>query len=444
MPAAGGGRRSRAGGLASVAFALLGGLAALGAGAVASFAAGPVPANVAVSVAVTTLAALAAGAARDARRPWDPHSPAAARAQACRTLGLLPDLAVHLTGRQARRTPRRGVLHGLPAAPTLRLASPGHRPARGLRPGRGHGPCPGQPQRAADRAATDAPTEAPAPVLLTVSEKLLMNAPETNPPLRATTPDALDTSEPNVARIYDYLLGGKDNFPADRELAEKLLAIYPNVRQMVRENRRFLVRALDYTLAQAISQYVDLGAGLPTTPAVHDVVHRQDNAATVLYVDNDPVVVNHLRASACTAGSRIEATRADLTRPAGILAHAREAALIDLDEPICLILTMVLHFMDPQTARDLVKTYVDELAPGSYVILTVARGEEAIGAQITRAYDAAIVHNHSHDDVVSFFAGLDLIPPGVCDARAWMPGWVTPAPFYDRAGQVLAGVAVKS
>jgi hypothetical protein len=104
---------------------------------------------------------------------------------------------------------------------------------------------------------------------------------------------------------------------------------------------------------------------------------------------------------------------------------------------------MVLHFYDVATARSLVRSYVDELAPGSYVIITVGGGDPAIGDQITRAYNAAAIYNHTADDVASFFTGLDLIPPGIADARAWMPGWATPAPFYDRAGRVLAGVAVK-
>jgi hypothetical protein len=265
----------------------------------------------------------------------------------------------------------------------------------------------------------------------------------TTPDQPGTLPEAVDATKPNVARAYDYLLGGKDNFAADRDLVGKLLAIYPGTRQMVKENRRFLVRALDYVLAQAISQYLDLGAGLPTTPAVHEIVRRYDNSAAVLYVDNDPVVVNHLWALTCTTDPRVEAVAADLAYPATVLGHAGEAGLIDTGEPLCLIVAMVLHFMDAGTARDLVRAYVDELAPGSHVILTVARGEPAIGDQITRAYDAATVYNHSHEDVASFFTGLDLIPPGITDARAWMPGWATPAPFYDRAGQVLAGVGVK-
>jgi hypothetical protein len=265
----------------------------------------------------------------------------------------------------------------------------------------------------------------------------------TSPGPNGTTPDALDVSKPNVARAYDYLLGGKDNFAADRELAERLLAIYPGTRQMVKENRRFLVRALDHVLAQAISGYIDLGAGLPTSPAVHDIVRRQDSSAAVLYVDNDPVVINHLWALTCTADPHVEAVPADLADPAAVLGHARDAAMIDLEEPVCLILAMVLHFQPAHDARDLMRAYVDELAPGSYVIITVARGEEAVGDQITRAYDAATIHNHTPEDVESFFTGLDLIPPGVCDARAWMPGWATPAPFWDRAGQVLAGAGVK-
>lgn len=271
-----------------------------------------------------------------------------------------------------------------------------------------------------------------------------MTAPESTPPgADGTAPDVPDTSRANVARAYDYLLGGKDHFAADRELAGKLLAIYPGTRQMVRENRRFLIRALDYVLAQAISQYLDLGAGLPTTPAVHDIVRRHDNTAAVLYVDNDPVVISHLRALACTADPRVEAVAADLAAPAQVLSYVRAAGQIDLKEPVCLILAMILHFLDAPTARDLVAAYVDELASGSYVIITVARGEPAIGDQITRAYDAATVHNHTPEEVASFFAGLELIPPGIADARAWMPGWTTPAPFYDRAGQVLAGVGVK-
>ena len=249
-----------------------------------------------------------------------------------------------------------------------------------------------------------------------------------------------DASKPNIARAYDYLLGGKDHFAADRELADKLLAIYPGTRQMVADNRRFLARALDYVLAQAIRQYVDLGAGLPTSPAVHEIVRRHDNTAAVVYVDNDPLVLNHLWALAASGDDHVQAVAGDLGKPAAILDAVQATGLIALDQPVCLILAMVLHFTDAAAARDLTAAYVNELAPGSHVIITVACGDPAIGAQITRTYDAAPLHNHTPGDVASFFTGLDLISPGITDARAWQAGWPAPAPFTQRAGQVLAGV----
>jgi hypothetical protein len=129
--------------------------------------------------------------------------------------------------------------------------------------------------------------------------------------------------------------------------------------------------------------------------------------------------------------------------PAAVLAKVRDTGQIDLEEPVGLIAAMVLHFLDAATTRDLVKAYVDALAPGSHVIITVGAGDPAIGDQITRVYDAARLYNHTPDDVASFFAGLDLVDPGITDARAWQPGWRTPAPFWDRAGQVLAGVGAK-
>ena len=132
---------------------------------------------------------------------------------------------------------------------------------------------------------------------------------------------------------------------------------------MVAENRRFLARALDYVLAQAIRQYVDLGAACPRQPAVHEIVRCHDNTAAVVYVDNDPVVINHLRALAASGDDHVAAVAADLGKPAAILDAVQATGLIGLDQPACLILAMVLHFMDAATARDLVAAYVDELAP---------------------------------------------------------------------------------
>lgn len=252
-----------------------------------------------------------------------------------------------------------------------------------------------------------------------------------------------DASQPNIARAYDYLLGGKTNFAPDRELAEQLLAIYPGTRHMVHENRRFLARAVDYVLAQAISQYVDLGAGLPTSPAVHETVRRHHSTAPVVYLDNDPVVIGHLRALAASGDDRIEVVAGDIAKPAAVLDTVHATGLIDWGKPVCLIAAMVLHFLDAATARQVTAAYVSALPPGSRVIITVACGQPAIGQQITRTYNAAPLFNHTPADVASFFTGLDLIKPGIADARAWMPGWDTPAPFPERPGHVLAGIGAR-
>jgi len=259
----------------------------------------------------------------------------------------------------------------------------------------------------------------------------------------ATPMVSFDATKPNVARAYDYLLGGKDHFPPDRELAGRLVALYPGVRQMVKENRRFLVRALDHVAAQPISQYVDLGAGLPTSPAVHEIVRRHDSTASVVYVDNDPVVLNHLWALAAEGDDHMDAVAGDVARPAVVMDAVQATGHIDWGQPLCLIAAMVLHFLDADTAREVTAAYIAKVAPGSHVIITVGCGEPAIGEQITRTYNAAPVFNHTAEDVVSFFTGLELVNPGVADARASRPGWHTPAPFQGRPAQVLAGIGVK-
>jgi S-adenosyl methyltransferase len=252
-----------------------------------------------------------------------------------------------------------------------------------------------------------------------------------------------DASRPNIARAYDYILGGKDNFPPHRELTEKILTIYPRARQMAKENRRFLLRALTYVLAQGIGQYADLGAGLPTSPAVHEIVRRHSVTAPVAYVDNDPVVLNHLHVMAAKPDRHVAAVPADLTDPPATLAALRTAGLTDLTRPACLILALVLHFADaPPPARSPPPRSL-RWPPGSYVLITVGRGEAGIGEQVTQAYDPAPLYNHSPADIAGFFTGLRLVHPGIVDARAWQPGWPTPPPFKPRKGQILAGAGTK-
>ncbi len=251
-----------------------------------------------------------------------------------------------------------------------------------------------------------------------------------------------DSGTPNMARVYDYWLGGKDHYAADRAEAERLLAIYPPLRDLVRENRAFVTQAVSWAARQGIGQFIDLGAGLPASPPVHQAARAVLPAARVAYVDIDPVVLSHARAL-LTSDDGVTAVAADLRDPATVLAHPELRAVIDPARPAGIILGAVLHFLDAAAARAVTGGYARLMAPGSCLIISVARyDDEALGKKLSAEYTAATWHNHSRADVVSFFAGLELVGPGVAEAgtwRAWMPEPV----LRRREGHVLAGVARK-
>jgi len=173
-----------------------------------------------------------------------------------------------------------------------------------------------------------------------------------------------DPATPNVARVYDYWLGGKDHFPADRAEAERLLGIYPPLRDLVRENRAFVIQAVSWAARQGISQFIDLGAGLPAAPAVHQAARKVLPAARVAYVDIDPVVLSHARALLAT-GDGVTAVAADLRDPGAVLADQELRAVIDPARPVCVILAAVLHFMDADAARAVTAGYARLMATGS-------------------------------------------------------------------------------
>jgi S-adenosyl methyltransferase len=254
---------------------------------------------------------------------------------------------------------------------------------------------------------------------------------------------ALDTSRPNVARVYDYWLGGKENFAADREQAEKLAAFFPGIRQLVRENREFITRAVSWVAGQGISQFIDVGAGLPTSPSTHEAARSIHPTARVAYVDNDPLVVVH--ASTLLAGGKdgITAVTGDLREPAALLADPGLREVVDPDQPVCLILAAVLHLMDADAAAKIADGYIRLLAPGSYVIITMARYEDPVlGDRVMREYTAGTFFNHSLEQAATFFTGLELIKPGLTNGRTWRAG--LPAQFvgHDEV-YPLAGVARK-
>jgi SAM-dependent methyltransferase len=253
----------------------------------------------------------------------------------------------------------------------------------------------------------------------------------------------IDTNVPNIARVYDFFLGGKDNFAADRQLAAQIAEISPDWVQACRDNRRFVDRAVTWAAQRGIRQFLDLGAGLPTHPAVHETVRDIIPGAPVCYVDNDPVVVAHARALlAKPAGVGI--ADVDLSDPAGVLDHPEVTRIIDWSQPVCVILAMVLHFYDPVAGRELTDGYASRLAPGSALAISCGRNDDPdMWRRMRESYTAAATYNHSRDELRSFFGTLELVPPGLALARAWRGGLADVPGRPAGPAYVLGAVGVK-
>jgi O-methyltransferase involved in polyketide biosynthesis len=252
---------------------------------------------------------------------------------------------------------------------------------------------------------------------------------------------SVNTSKPNIARIHNYLLGGKDNFAADRDEAERLLQVYPLLPARARDNRLFLARAVTWIADQGIRQFVDIGSGLPTAQNTHQVAKAVDLACRVAYVDYDPVVVSHARALMSANG--VTAIKSDLRDPAAIISHPDTAQVIRPGEPLCLILGMVLHFFEAQAVSEIMRTIVRSIAPGSYVVISVGSGDGQTGARLAREYTAATLYNHAAGQITRFFDGLELVGPGLVEARNWDPLGAARPPA-ESGWHVLAGVGRKN
>jgi SAM-dependent methyltransferase len=251
-----------------------------------------------------------------------------------------------------------------------------------------------------------------------------------------------DATTPSIARVYDYVLGGKDNFAADRELADRLLGLVPLIRELAAENRQFLARAVTWAASQGIGQFIDLGCGLPTAPNTHESAQAIIGDARVVYVDNDPVVVAHLRALLAQGNPGVSVVDGDVRDVAAILGSVRES--LDLSAPACLVVGYLLHFFTPDDARDLIARYAAALAPGNYVVLSVLHADSEAADEGLSAYSsaAAPVYSHPMPDIASFFGPLDLVPPGLVEARQWRPEREPPS-RPARSSRVVAGVARK-
>jgi S-adenosyl methyltransferase len=233
---------------------------------------------------------------------------------------------------------------------------------------------------------------------------------------------AVDPTVPSIARVYDYWLGGKDNFAADRQLALEMCEINPRVPEMARSNRAFAVAAAVRAARAGVTQFLDLGAGLPTQPSVDEAVRAVNPDGRVAYVDNDPVAVTHARALlACWPG--VSAAPADLADAAAVLDHPEVCRMIDLDQPVCVIMAYVLHFYDTNKARAVTAAYMDRAAPGSWIAASVSCVVSERLLEIPpSAYTAGTYFNHGARDLARWLAGWDLIPPGISEARLWVCG----------------------
>ncbi|MCP2338238.1 SAM-dependent methyltransferase [Actinomadura rupiterrae] len=257
-------------------------------------------------------------------------------------------------------------------------------------------------------------------------------------------PPGIDPSRPSAARIYDYFLGGKDNFEADRAVAEHLLKLDPRTVEAVRENRRFLVRAVRHLVEDAgIRQFLDIGTGLPTQDNVHEVAARYAPDARVVYVDNDPLVLAHARALLAGGGATI--VQGDLRRPDEILASAEVRQALDFTRPVAVLLVAVLHFVsDGEDPRGAIATLRDAVPSGSRIVIThgtadgpYARGEES--AEAYRKADKALTLRR-RDEIVPFFDGLDPMPPGL----TWIQNWWPERPYEDGDLRgMYAGIGIK-
>jgi hypothetical protein len=263
-------------------------------------------------------------------------------------------------------------------------------------------------------------------------------------------PPEINTGVPHTARVYDYWLGGKDNFAADRALGDTLIKAMPATRFVARANRAFLGRAVRYLAGEAgIRQFLDIGTGIPAAGNTHEVAQAVAPDSRVVYVDNDPIVMAHARALMASHPAGATAfIQADLRDPAKVLAHPDLRATLDLGKPVALMLIAILHFLsDEENAQGIVSTLLDALPSGSYLAITnlttdfldPARAAVAVSA----AQGSGITYvPRTEEQVAAFFAGLDMVTPGVVPVLAWRPD-PDDVPEDPRAAYVYAAVGRK-
>jgi hypothetical protein len=261
----------------------------------------------------------------------------------------------------------------------------------------------------------------------------------------------LRTDVAHPARVYDYLLGGKDNFKADRDAAAHLVEGWPSLPVSMRANRHFMRRVGGYLAGElGFRQFLDIGTGLPTSPNLHEVVQGIAPEARIVYVDNDPIVLSHARALLrSTPGGKTAYVDADLRDPAAILQAPQLRETLDLGKPVALSLIAILMFIpgDNNEMRRILGTLMDALPPGSALALSTATADTAPEevSEIIATYNANGMHLRvsSKTEVEELFRGLDLVDPGVALIHNWHPDFLTPRHVSDNQVGMYGGLALK-
>jgi SAM-dependent methyltransferase len=262
-------------------------------------------------------------------------------------------------------------------------------------------------------------------------------------------PPDVDTGRANVARVYDYWLGGSHNFLTDQDLARSIVAVDPNIPEMARANRAFLGRAVRFLAAAGIRQFLDIGSGMPTEGNVHEAAQHAVPGAHVVYADIDPVVVAHSKA--ILAGNQNAATiEADLREPEKILTDHTVRRLIDFSQPVGLLLVAVLHVIgDADDPWRIVARLRDALAPGSYLVVCHATSESkpAVTQAIEKVYTRGVTTGsriRSRAEILRFFGGFDLVDPGLVYMPQWRPDSPDDVPADPSQLWALVGVGQKT
>jgi trans-aconitate methyltransferase len=236
--------------------------------------------------------------------------------------------------------------------------------------------------------------------------------------------------------MYDYYLGGKDNFQVDRDAVDRVTQAMPEIRQLAQENRAFLRRAVRYMAGQGITQFIDIGSGLPTVGNTHEIAQEINPKARVVYVDNDPIVLAFGRALLASDDNTAVAT-ADMHRPAEVLEHPAMVKLIDFTEPVGVLMIAMVHFLTVEEHPAVMGHLRDALAPGSFLaathVTTDGHSRDAVaGIESVYATTPTPIYFRDRDAIARFFDGFDLVDPGLVTIDAWRPDLRDPAPEPTR------------